>query len=146
MNQFTIGAHLKVNRTGYTHHGVYVGDGQVIHYAGLCNGFNAAPVEIVSLKDFQGKADKINIVTYDDVQCFSPEEIIKRANSRLGENRYNVVFNNCEHFANWCITGRAESKQVKNAVKAVASFLSMSAILLSSNVMASTIHKISLLF
>jgi len=33
------------------------------------------------------------------------EEILSRAYSRLGEDRYNLIFNNCEHFASWCATG-----------------------------------------
>ena len=35
MTHFAIGSHLKVARLGYSHHGVYLGNGMVIHYAGL---------------------------------------------------------------------------------------------------------------
>jgi hypothetical protein len=48
---------------------------------------------------------------------YSPEETVNRARSRLGENRYNLVFNNCEHFALWCKTGISESGQVNAAAK-----------------------------
>ena len=34
--------------------------------------------------------------------------------SRLGEQRYNLLFNNCEHFAHWCKTGRHRSSQVED--------------------------------
>ena len=34
--------------------------------------------------------------------------------SRIGEQRYNLLFNNCEHFANWCKTGRHRSSQVED--------------------------------
>ncbi|EFL5564207.1 hydrolase, partial [Escherichia coli] len=30
-----LGAHLSSDRPGYTHHGIYVGNGKVIHYSGL---------------------------------------------------------------------------------------------------------------
>ena len=33
---------------------------------------------------------------------------------RLGEQDYNLLFNNCEHFANWCKTGRHRSSQVED--------------------------------
>jgi hypothetical protein len=33
---------------------------------------------------------------------------------RLGEQNYNLLFNNCEHFAHWCKTGRHRSSQVEN--------------------------------
>jgi hypothetical protein len=32
---------------------------------------------------------------------------------RIGEQRYNLLFNNCEHFAHWCKTGRHRSAQVE---------------------------------
>ena len=32
--------------------------------------------------------------------------------SRVGERRYSLSGNNCEHFANWCATGIAVSQQV----------------------------------
>ena len=33
--------------------------------------------------------------------------------SRIGEQKYNLLFNNCEHFANWCKTGRHRSVQME---------------------------------
>ena len=32
---FPLGAHIVTPRRWYTHHGIYVGAGQVVHYAGL---------------------------------------------------------------------------------------------------------------
>ena len=33
--------------------------------------------------------------------------------SKLGETGYHLVKNNCEHFATWCCTGQAASRQVR---------------------------------
>ena len=44
---------------------------------------------------------------------------VERAESRLGEHKYNLLFNNCEHFASWCKTGVSESQQVKDFVPLV---------------------------
>lgn len=46
-------------------------------------------------------------------QSFSPEETLKRARSRIGERNYNLLTNNCEHFAVWCRTGLSDSRQVR---------------------------------
>lgn len=46
-------------------------------------------------------------------------EIIDRARSRIGENNYRLIFNNCEHFALWCATGINESHQVNRLVNAI---------------------------
>ncbi|WP_342443839.1 lecithin retinol acyltransferase family protein [Geobacillus sp. FSL W8-0032] len=80
---------------GYTHHGLYIGNNQVIHYS-------EGEVRIDSLEDFK-KDCEMGVV--DSVATYSKEEIISRAYSRLGEKRYNLVFNNCEHFVNWCRSG-----------------------------------------
>ena len=37
--------------------------------------------------------------------------ITNRAHSRLGEQKYNLFYNNCEHFANWCVIGESVSHQ-----------------------------------
>ena len=80
---------------GYTHHGLYIGNNQVIHYS-------EGEVRIDSLEDFK-KDCEIRVI--DSVATYSKEEINSRAFSRLGEKRYNLVFNNCEHFVNWCRSG-----------------------------------------
>lgn len=45
------------------------------------------------------------IYVVNDVPRYSPDEIVRRAVSRLGETSYNVIYNNCENFASWCLTG-----------------------------------------
>ena len=47
-----IGDHLVSARRFITHHGIYVGDGQVIHYAGLTSGLQGGPVKVSPLEDF----------------------------------------------------------------------------------------------
>ncbi|WP_206171903.1 lecithin retinol acyltransferase family protein [Thiorhodococcus mannitoliphagus] len=44
-NHIPLGAHLISPRGGYTHHGIYVGDGHVVHYSGLAAGRTSGPVE-----------------------------------------------------------------------------------------------------
>ena len=42
----------------------------------------------------------------------SPEETVQRARTRIGEGGYDLVTNNCEHFAMWCKTGVSECNQL----------------------------------
>jgi hypothetical protein len=44
---------------------------------------------------------------------FNENEIVHRARSRLGESRYDLLRNNCEHFCNWCRLGENRSLQVE---------------------------------
>ena len=41
----------------------------------------------------------------------SGSEIVARARSKKGQ-RYNVFFNNCEHFVSWVLTGQKRSRQL----------------------------------
>jgi len=109
--EIELGDHIKVRKTGYTHHGIYVGNGNVIHYSGLSNGFQSGPVCNVSLSVFSNNAE-IEKVNYFHKK-FNSAEIVERAKSRLGELLYDVHSNNCEHFCCWAITGEHVSKQVE---------------------------------
>ena len=60
----------------------------------------------------------------ETITIYSPEETVKRAESQLGkgeerEDKYNIIFNNCEHFALWCKTGVKESSQVQRFFEAL---------------------------
>ena len=112
-----IGSHLISPRGIYEHHGIYSGYGSVIHYGGLADGFSSAPIEAVSLKNFSKGEDVF--VKIHHQPAFNPQEVLRRAKSRLGENAYDVFSNNCEHFCNWCIEGSHQSHQIDNLTKKV---------------------------
>ncbi|WP_368655832.1 lecithin retinol acyltransferase family protein [Methylomagnum ishizawai] len=111
-----LGSHLVTPRTGYSHHGIYVGGGRVVHYSGLADGVTAGPVEEVSLAEFTcGKG-------YDFKRhagaMYIGEAVVERARSRIGEECYAVFSNNCEHFCEWCINGDHQSDQIDNGTVA----------------------------
>jgi len=105
-----IGAHLMTPRNWYEHHGIYVGEGRVVHYSGFCHGYHVGPVEEVTLADFEcGRGFRIRV---HGRGVFSGSQIAARARSRVGEEDYRLFANNCEHFCEWCVTGRSRSQQV----------------------------------
>ena len=55
----------------------------------------------------------------NELTLYSPEETVERAESQLGREGYNIVFNNCEHFAVWCKTGVKESSQVQRFIESI---------------------------
>ena len=99
------GDHIWVQRRGYTHHGVDAGDGTVIHYTGT-PWKRTGPIERWTLEKF-AKGAPVNFVGGDD-----PDVALERAESRIGEDSYNLATNNCEHFARWCVEGDPRSPQV----------------------------------
>lgn len=104
------GTHLTSRRRGYVHHGLYAGDGRVIHYAGYDRRFRRGPVEEVSLERFAGGRGWQ--VHHRAAPAFIGTAAVERARGRLGEDRYHLWRNNCEHFVEWAIAGRPRSAQV----------------------------------
>jgi len=88
----------------YEHHGIDCGDGTTIHYRKP-----SETIERTSLAEFAG-GRTVYVKRY--TTSFIPDVVVQRAESRLGEQRYNLLFNNCEHFATWCKTGISVSQQV----------------------------------
>ena len=46
-----LGAHLVTGRSGYEHHGIYVGDGKVVHYAGFAQSMHRGAIEETTLQE-----------------------------------------------------------------------------------------------
>jgi len=118
----SLGAHLSTSRSAYIHHGLYIGNGEVIHYSGLADGLSSGPVESVSLTEFQhsgGENKGFEIIAHPNAS-FEPQQIIENAYKRLNEKDYNLLWNNCEHFVHDCIYGQNKSPQVNNVLKVAA--------------------------
>jgi hypothetical protein len=113
-----VGAHLATPRRGFVHHGIYVGAGRVIHYGGYARAWRVMPVEDVSLAEF-ACGREISVRPWS-APAFDADAVLRRARSRLGENRYSLFVNNCEHFVQWCIGGRARSPQIERWLRPLA--------------------------
>lgn len=90
--------HICVDRyypTSYTHHGLYLGFGLVIHY-------DFKEICVVTLEEFsKGKP----IYRVNSPLAYAPAMAMARATKRLGEREYHLITNNCEHFVRWCRNG-----------------------------------------
>ncbi|MGF1520804.1 MAG: lecithin retinol acyltransferase family protein [Leptolyngbyaceae cyanobacterium] len=89
----------------YEHHGIDCGDNTIIHY------YKEGTATITRTpRPIFARGGRI-FIKYQAV-AFLPPIVVQRAESRLGEQRYDLLTNNCEHFATWCKTGRKESEQL----------------------------------
>ena len=109
-----MGAHLITPWLGFAHHGIYVGEGKVIHYGALVYDIIRKPVEEVTIEAFAG-GRPVFIVQHEEL-AFDLQAILERARSRLGENQYRLLSNNCEHFVEWCLYDVHRSFQVERAL------------------------------
>ncbi|SDC87775.1 lecithin retinol acyltransferase family protein [Paraburkholderia lycopersici] len=110
-----VGTHLATRRPGYMHHGIYIGSGRVIHYAGLSRHLGSGPVEAVSIEDFSAGFG-LQVVQHLQAR-YTGLEVARRAASRLGEQNYKLLTNNCEHLCLWCVLGQGRSHQVDACIR-----------------------------
>ena len=103
--KFQRGDHLKVLYGTWSHHGIYAGGNRIIHFSK-----DAGRIIRTTLERFRDSRCQIWVVP--SPARFPGPEIVKRAKSKLGQADYNLFQNNCEHFCNWCRSGRASSRQV----------------------------------
>jgi hypothetical protein len=101
--------HLQVPRQHglFNHHGIDLGDGTVAHY------LEGREILRSTTEDFS-RGLAMTTVDYPAGSCSPAGVTVRRAMGRLGEQNYNLLFNNCEHFAHWCKTGRHRSNQVED--------------------------------
>ena len=102
--------HLQVPRQHglFHHHGIDLGDGTVAHYL---EGREILRSPIDAFRQEQ----PITVIEHDAASTTGVT--LRRAMSRIGEQNYNLLFNNCEHFATWCKTGRHRSGQIDSALE-----------------------------
>ncbi len=113
----------------YQHHGIDLGDGRVCHYTSDLGQFAAqtlnlpgqggskqpvqAEIQIQTMAEFTDHGRRPVTVVRHCMSHDDGDHIVYRALSSLGERKYDLLFNNCEHFASWAFTGaERKSEQV----------------------------------
>lgn len=101
------GAHIFVNQKchgfKYQHHGIYIGDSRVIHFLdgekGICE---------TSLERFCRNSRNKRYGIIHSIRKGTRDKVVKRAKRAMKEQNldYKLLFENCEHFANYCRSGR----------------------------------------
>jgi cell wall-associated NlpC family hydrolase len=109
------GDHIYVRRKGplYSHHGIYAGEGTVIHFKGTVKEKKDPVVIITDIDNFL-KSGKLRRRKYKN--RLPPSETLRIAKEHLSKKGYSLTFNNCEHFATYCVTGKKRSRQTRGVV------------------------------
>lgn len=102
----------------YSHFGIYMGDGTVIELASdspvASNQIPTRGSMQVRRTSLAGFARGSDIRRVSVSNALPTEEVLRRAESKLGLKSYCIVTNNCEHFARWCKSGESLSEQVND--------------------------------
>ena len=115
-----LGDHIYVRRRGllYSHHGIYAGDGMVIHFKGTEKEKRDPAVMATDMDNFL-RGGKLKRRNYK--RRLPPFETLRIARKHLAKKGYSLTFNNCEHFATYCATGKKKSVQVRRVLGGIAS-------------------------
>lgn len=109
---------VRVKVQFYHHYGIFVSEDRVIQF-GLPDGPSrpAAEIRVLSSDVYTflqggnlevGKPDR-----QERKQLRSAEQVIAYAESKLGQDGYHLLHNNCEHFMNECLFGKSTSATVQ---------------------------------
>lgn len=116
--QASFGDIVRVRSGEIYHYGIYVSDVEVIQ-------FGVIPSRRENLKDNDievlatdieyfldgGRLEVGECDTEETKKKRSPELTVSYARERIGTKGYNIIHNNCEHFANECLLGERKSEQ-----------------------------------
>lgn len=117
----------KLKKRFYTHWGVYVGKPEGKHIVahmfitseGLHTAFTiivgnleSAEVRLDTLEEVCTDLCRINNLDDRKYKKMDTNSIFRRAIDGLGQHNYNLIYDNCEHFAKWCRYDKHTSNQV----------------------------------
>lgn len=109
-----LGDMIRTKVSFYHHYGIFVSEEEVIQF-GLPNDPMRAAEQIKVLSSdiqtfLQGGELEVGVPEAAERKTLrKPAQIVEHARQRLGEGGYDILHNNCEHFASDCMFGEATS-------------------------------------
>jgi hypothetical protein len=100
------------------HHALYISDEEVLHYCSQ-EGYSIfnpnLTFQSTSLQIFS-RSNPVKVRNFSDEEKLIinlPEKVVEKALSLVGENEYDIYFNNCEHIINDCFFNKRESEHTE---------------------------------
>ncbi len=114
---------IRVQIGSVWHYGVFVSEEEIIQFGKPPRGRLPPPDEIMvcatTIDEFSA-GDTVEVAQLslkEKLQRRSRTNTIRFARSKLGEKGYDLLRNNCEHFAMNCVLGQAVSHQAESALQ-----------------------------
>ena len=110
---------VRVKVKFYYHYGIYVSNNEIIQF-GLPDNSDTAPddIEVIAtdIKTFLngGNLETAKLSTKEKLTRRSKKDTIKYAREHIGQKGYNILHNNCEHFATECVFRKPQSAILNN--------------------------------
>lgn len=111
---------IRVKFSSFYHYGIYLDDDNIVQFGlspVLRSVADQKSVKVcISDMDTFLNGEFLEVGVFDKKELKNKktvEEIEKTALSRLGEGGYNILYNNCEHFAHECVFGQKYCSQTE---------------------------------
>ena len=129
LKQAEMGDMVRVKLGRIYHYGIFVSEDEIIQF-GLAPSLSSlqkdSEIEVcASDVDVFLAGGFLEVAEFDRAERRknrSAKETVKIARSRIGERGYNIIYNNCEHFAYECVTGKkycSQTEEVRNVFKSL---------------------------
>ena len=125
LKEIEIGDMVRIPMSEVYHYGVCTGEDRIIQFGepvlGRPSNSEEIKVGAVTIAEFL-KGAFAEVAVFDKKELKrkkTVEEIIEKAESSLGKGGYDILYNNCEHFANECVFGVHSSSHVDDVRKEV---------------------------
>ena len=112
------GNQIRVKRPYFYHHGIYIGNGRIIHFAVIDKETERDPYKAVvhecDIASFlRGGELEVRVYDKDELQYVrKADDVMKLARCSIGEKGYDLIKNNCEDFSNRCAYVKAPRTQL----------------------------------
>ena len=99
---------IRIDTGKYFHYGIYVGSGEVVEFGHPSNvGQKPEDIKVIrqDMSDFLSCGGFVEVKKFtlaEKLKKYSREQTVKNALLRLGEGGYDILTNNCRHFAYSC--------------------------------------------
>ena len=117
---------IRVSCGNFYHYGIFATEEEVIQFGlppfdGLLNrNFEDVSICVSTIDEFSGgKAVEVAFMEKADKRKrLAPKKTVRRAREKIGERGYDILHNNCEHFARYCYFGEKECEVTDGVVSA----------------------------
>ena len=115
-----LGDIVRTKVTFYHHYGIFVDENTIVQF-GMPDNVTQKAADIRVLKSdvaafLRGGEMEVGVPDREERKKLrQPQQIVDVALSRLGEDGYDILHNNCEHFVNECAFGEKTSSFLQNA-------------------------------
>ncbi len=119
-----LGDMIRISFGNFYHYGIFVSEEEVIQFGlppfeGLLNRkFEDIAVCVTDINTFAGGriVEVASMEKSDRKKRLSPKKTVQRARKSIGEKGYDILHNNCEHFARYCYLGEKRCEVTENVV------------------------------